>query len=741
MTYLSQRPSPWLLAPAATALMLLGVAHRDIVFPSICLLCMVGSYFHPWCASLPKRHPWYATILACGALLFLCWLYDWVWLLNGEGLTDVRRFWYKPRLVSTGAILQAAVLLWTWHLPSRATGLILACMGLIAISSGYILPSSSGTVNLYALFGGTCLLSCFALSGALHGGRDRPWREQCRQGLVVLACIAIISAGTWYVSTSLRHVGQLLDTLRTDLISGSSYPDTIGAGDSIRIVHQRHVRLSQRVVATLSGSQSPVYLRTQVMTRYHQQRWTSPPALAPQPLLTKHRRASQDTGLRQRQVRLHVNLRGAVPLPYDVARFHAPKALSCQQTAGAIVHCSPSSQLTSYAFESSATHVPIPFGIGLALRVQDTAASPSEIARSLQQALAGPEAILSQLRPMARRISGSDTTHTLAAAQNIQQHFQRHFSYSRQVNLAPERDPMVDFVRHRRPAYCEYFASGMALMLRALGIPARLVGGFRVGEYHTRLQQWIIRQRDAHAWVEVYDDIGQRWVGFDPTPAFRQARFARTGLVEFLNQSRAWAAWQIRTIVNKLYQIDFVAWFMQLRQLKVRLTPSVGRSVMIAVAIASAYWLWRRLHRSMYRWWQHSKWPVHQRPAPTSDPVQAEAQQHFARVATLLQRQGLPILPTETLEEYLQRMPSRDRWRAAGPIWTLSASLSQDDVALIKLLTAFMHAYRQLRFRPGPEAPEARQVLVHERLLIIRQVTDQIQQMQRDRAAMQQSSE
>ncbi len=732
MNYPACRPSPWLLAPATVALVLLGVAHRDIVFPALCFLCLVGSYFHPWHASRPRRHPWVVSIVTCAVLFCLCVLYYWIWLLNGEGLTYFRRFWYKPWMVSTGAMLQALVLLWAWHLPSRATGMIFACLGLIAISSGNILPSSYGIINLYALFGGACLLSLFVLSGAFYGGRDQPFRERCRQSLVILSCIATIGAGTWYVSMSIQHVGQVLDTLLADFMSGSHYRDAIGAGNSIRIAHQRQIRLSRRVVATLSGSQSPVYLRTQVLTQYQNHRWTPSSNIPPQPLSRGNQtgpdRVTQD--IDHREVRLHVNLRGAVPLPYSSDQIHVPQPLSCLQTEGAIVQCMPSSQLTSYAFKTVEPGSHIPFGIGFALRASDRPSSRSILTQSLQDARGGPETVLSQLRPIARHIAGAEALHApLAAAQKIQQYFRQHFAYSLHVKLAPERDPIVDFIQHRRPAYCEYFASGMALMLRALGIPARVVGGFVVWEYNTLLQQWIVRQRDAHAWVEVYDDTGQRWIGFDATPAFRQAQFDRTGMVGFLDQSRAWIELQVRAVVKSLYQIDFIAWMIQLRQLRAGFGAMVGQSLLPILLLASAYWLWRRFRRAIALWWKQLKWPRRWRPRHRSDTiqanaVQAEALQHFDRLVTLLQQRGAPILPTETLEDYRQRMSLQDMARPDGPTWA-----SPPLHIFLNLLADFNRAYNQLRFRPWPTEPEARQVFLQQRLLCLRRITDQLQQI------------
>jgi hypothetical protein len=370
--------------------------------------------------------------------------------------------------------------------------------------------------------------------------------------------------------------------------------------------------------------------------------------------------------------------------------------------------------LTSYAFESAKPDVPIPFGIGFAMHAPDPDASLSALAQSLQEALSGPEAVLSQLRPLARQITGAETSHALATAQKIQQHFRQHFSYSLDVKLSPELDPIVDFIRHRRPAYCEYFASGMALMLRALGIPARVVGGFLVREYNGWRQQWIVRQRDAHAWVEVYDDMGQRWIGFDATPAFRQEQFSHTGLAGFWDQSRAWTERQVRTVVKRLYQIDFIAGLIRLPQLQTGFVPIAGCSLMLAVLIASVYWLRCRLHRaihhcrSRHRGWQRWRWPGRRRPSSISEAVRAEAQQHFARLAALLQRRGTPILPTETLEEYLDRCQNDQE----GPS------------TFIDLLTDFSHAYHSLRFRPGSAAPETRQLWWRENLLLIRQAME-----------------
>ena len=68
----------------------------------------------------------------------------------------------------------------------------------------------------------------------------------------------------------------------------------------------------------------------------------------------------------------------------------------------------------------------------------------------------------------------------------------------------PQADPIAYFLFERKRGHCEYFASSMAVMLRAVGIPSRVVTGFRGGEFNDLTGSYIIRARDAHAWVEAY---------------------------------------------------------------------------------------------------------------------------------------------------------------------------------------------------------------------------------------------
>jgi hypothetical protein len=89
------------------------------------------------------------------------------------------------------------------------------------------------------------------------------------------------------------------------------------------------------------------------------------------------------------------------------------------------------------------------------------------------------------------------------------------FTYSEQPGTTPGLPPLVGYIADTRTGYCQHFAGSMALMLRLLGIPARVAAGFVPGHYHDGV--WRVSDHDAHAWVEVWFR-GYGWLPFDPTP-------------------------------------------------------------------------------------------------------------------------------------------------------------------------------------------------------------------------------
>jgi protein-glutamine gamma-glutamyltransferase len=102
-------------------------------------------------------------------------------------------------------------------------------------------------------------------------------------------------------------------------------------------------------------------------------------------------------------------------------------------------------------------------------------------------------------------------------ARAIERRLRHDYGYTLELLPAPVADPLATFLFARKKGHCEYFASAMAVMLRTLGIPARVVTGFLGGVYNPMTGWQVVRASDAHSWVEAW--LPKRgWVTFDPTP-------------------------------------------------------------------------------------------------------------------------------------------------------------------------------------------------------------------------------
>jgi transglutaminase-like putative cysteine protease len=124
---------------------------------------------------------------------------------------------------------------------------------------------------------------------------------------------------------------------------------------------------------------------------------------------------------------------------------------------------------------------------------------------------------------LAQRLKrGTDTP--LEYILKVNHYLQTGFSYSERPTPTPPGVPPLDgFLFDTKEGYCQHFSGAMALLLRMGGVPARVASGFSPGGYSKRRKAWIVRDTDAHAWVEAwFDQTG--WVTYDPTPDATPAR-------------------------------------------------------------------------------------------------------------------------------------------------------------------------------------------------------------------------
>jgi transglutaminase-like putative cysteine protease len=114
-----------------------------------------------------------------------------------------------------------------------------------------------------------------------------------------------------------------------------------------------------------------------------------------------------------------------------------------------------------------------------------------------------------------RLTRGAGTPYEAALALERWFRSQGGFTYAEQPPRPAGLPPLADFVLRGKRGYCQHFAGAMTLMLRFLGVPARVAVGFTGGSFHDGV--WTVTDHDAHAWVEVWFD-GWGWLPFDPTP-------------------------------------------------------------------------------------------------------------------------------------------------------------------------------------------------------------------------------
>ena len=253
----------------------------------------------------------------------------------------------------------------------------------------------------------------------------------------------------------------------------------------------------------------------------------------------------------------------------------------------------PLSQRISYQLSSSLQPLPVRGDVSRYLQL------PAGNAKARQLALE-----LKQTAPAAK-----------ALAARIGMYFQQQqFRYS--LSPGEMNGEQIDtFLFERKLGFCSHYASSTVFLLRAAGVPARLIGGYLGGEWQDDGAYLQVLQKDAHAWVEYYQD--DRWWPFDPTaliePALLRDLPANTAATEFSGLGGDWMLqrleiWLMQPLRNMDYywsmwvlsfdssqQQSLFGQFTNWRQ-QLRFQLHHALWLLIVPALAFAFWWWRRPH-------------------------------------------------------------------------------------------------------------------------------------------------
>ncbi len=298
-------------------------------------------------------------------------------------------------------------------------------------------------------------------------------------------------------------------------------------------------------------------------------------------------------------------------------------------------------------------------------------------------------------------VAQADNNYDRAVA--IERYLQTHYRYTLQLSRTVPRDPLAEFLFVRKQGHCEYFASSMAIILRTLHIPSRVVNGFRTGEFNDITSQYLIRASDAHSWVEAYFP-GYGWVSFDPTPAgpveastgWRRFRLYTDAIASF------WREWVINYDLSHQQHLAFNTTHSG-RELLQSLLKWAQRKYQSL--LTSAHRAQDNLGRSPLRW----------SFAGILMAVLLLLGANATRLGRALQKFRLAASPGKAPQlaatiwyERMTRLVARKGWRKTAVQTPGEFVISIDDAAMRKQVEEFTRRYESARF--GESAADAEQL-------------------------------
>ncbi|MFM7159946.1 MAG: transglutaminase-like domain-containing protein, partial [Planctomycetaceae bacterium] len=458
---------------------------------------------------------------------------EWVWWRAlAAGGVGALLGWLLPIEVATSGPLSLTVLslltggvlgVGTWGaISQRALPTGLCALGLATLS-GQLFPTP-GVARAFDLF-----VLAWVLLGVIWSGTGRAWLQR-HGGWNVAVAVATLALASWLTLGFEQQVRDweepFLGWLQSWLID-QPRDATGGASRDLVLAARGNLELSERPVFELS--RRPERVRTRVFDQYDGTRFSTSAELR---TLLRPLSELTDPGVPSRELVFVAceTPTGLIPAPGGTwwAEEFVPRV-----DGGQILTTTTPTGGGRLRYDPREWLFPEP--------------EPGDDLALVPAPLAGP------LRELAGEILGSEAD-PRGQAERLERYFHQQFSYSLQTDLAGPEHPLLILLRERRPASCTYFAAAYTLLLRARGVPARVVTGYLSPPQNRLTGGVTLREIDAHAWAEVYLTDEQRWVGFDPTPAeSRQAVYAPVQVGGWGREvwgavsawaRRAWLAWR-----------------------------------------------------------------------------------------------------------------------------------------------------------------------------------------------------
>jgi transglutaminase-like putative cysteine protease len=303
-----------------------------------------------------------------------------------------------------------------------------------------------------------------------------------------------------------------------------------------------------------------------------------------------------------------------------------------------------------------------------------------------------------------------------AIAQAVERYLQSNLNYSLDLpEMAADVEPIGAFLFEYRRGHCEYFASGMAAMLRSVGVRCRVVTGFRANEYNAVGGYYVVRQKNAHAWVEAWEDsTGWRTYDASPPAGLEEVQRLSGGLVASLRDLYEYLEFQW---INNVITYDDTQ--------RASVIISFDHNLAAVTAAAKAAWEFVAgwVHGLRERWLLGPAgfvlvglilWAivvglallvrivVHRRRAIRQLQLEAVSRRDQRRMA-------------QHLEFYLQMLQVLERAGHSKPLWQtpahFAASLVGRDLRRFEPVVSLTDLFYEIRFGGRPlDAPRARRI-------------------------------
>ncbi|MFT3764251.1 MAG: transglutaminaseTgpA domain-containing protein [Minicystis sp.] len=326
-----------------------------------------------------------------------------------------------------------------------------------------------------------------ALAAQRGGDRGRPaWRDIPRRDRLVAA--GLVALGVTFAAGSVVGLPPLARWMERRILR-SLGADEVGFSERMWLGSLDGLLDSDEVVMRLEGPRTD-YLRGAVFDHYEIGRWGHMRPPQTHPVDVSAARAGDD--------RVHVTVvagaRDRYFLPRDAHAVSARGGVTANRFGVVLLE------------SGNATEVSFATGGPPDFPVEQPTADDLDV----------PPALRRQLRNIAVAwTQGAETPEAKIAA--IAAHLETGFTYSRSFQRR-RADPILDFLLDDHKGHCEYFATATALLARSVDVPARVVVGYRVAEENVLGHYWVVREKNAHAWAEVYFP-GKGFVTVDTTPA------------------------------------------------------------------------------------------------------------------------------------------------------------------------------------------------------------------------------